>query len=455
MPKLRFKSLTMQIWFYFFAMISFIVLVFFTVNFFMIQRSYEERIFRTLHIYQEIIMNNIANNYQNGYIGKKLERQLSNDRETREIGYFLVKNNRLFTIDPRVRPCYIKKHLYLMNWMKSYIPKVKNGTGRFVGKYQKLAVFFLIEKLPTANDTFYIITYSHRPQNHEINEFIWITLGVTLLSLLVAKLISNNLSKPLKNLAQYTERIARKEWSPPLKLDREDEIGRLVHSMNQMQKALKNADEEERAFLQSISHDLKTPVMVIKSYAEAILDGVYLDNIEETAKIISNESSKLESKIKQLLYFNSLNYILENEKTISEVRIDLLCKDLYERFKLVRNNIQWELALEEVSLRCSHEKLMVALENIIDNQLRYAETKITVELKRVQSHLLIEIYNDGPNINEADIKKIFDKFYKDKKGHFGLGLAISQKIISFYHGTIQAVNHAKGVSFQIRIPINS
>jgi two-component system sensor histidine kinase CssS len=453
MRKMWFKSLTMRIWSYFFAMISFIALIFSLINYFMIKRNYEERIFKTLHVYQDILMNNLNDNYQNDCSGEKLEDHLINDQNPRDIGYFLVKNNRLFIIGARVNPFYIKKHLDIINWMKSYIPKLKNGNGQFSKEYQKLKVLFLIKKISSDPDNFYLITYSHRPKNHETNQFIWITLTVTLLSLLVAKLISNNLSKPLKNLEQYTERIARKEWSAPLELDREDEIGRLVRSMNQMQKSLKNADEEERAFLQSISHDLKTPVMVIKSYAEAILDGVYLDNLEETARIISNESSKLETKIKQLLYFNSLDYIMEKEKIADKVRIDLLCQDLYERFKLIRNNVHWELFLEEVSLRCSHDKMMVALENIVDNQLRYADTKITIELKRVQSHLLLEIYNDGPNINEADVNRIFDKFYKDKKGHFGLGLAISQKIISFYNGTIRAFNHTKGVSFLIKIPL--
>jgi two-component system sensor histidine kinase CssS len=451
MKKLRFKSLTMQIWFYFFTMILFMVLIFSLINFLMLKRYNEEKIFRDLHIYQDIIRNNLNNNYQNNYADERLKDRFTTDQESGEIGYFLVNHNRLFTIGPRARPFYIKKHLHLMNWMKAYIPKVKNGNGRFAEQYQKLAVFFLIKPIYTANGPLYLITYSYRLPKHETNELIWITLAITFLSLLVAKVISNNLSKPLKNLEQYTERIARKEWSAPLELDREDEIGRLVRSMNQMQKSLQNADAEEQAFLQSISHDLKTPVMVIKSYAEAILDGVYIDNLEATAKIISNESSKLENKIKQLLFFNSLNYLMENEKIAHEVRIDLLCQDLYERFKLIRNNIQWELALEKVSLRCNPDKLMVALENIVDNQLRYAETKITLDLKQVQKQLLLEIYNDGPNINEADLPQIFNKFYKDKKGHFGLGLAISQKIISFYQGTIQVVNHFKGVSFRIKI----
>jgi two-component system, OmpR family, sensor histidine kinase CssS len=333
------------------------------------------------------------------------------------------------------------------------VSTVKNGNGNFFEKYGKIKIAFLVKRLKKTENHLYIITYSHRPEvNPDFKMLLFISLIIVFFSLMVAKLISNNLSKPLKSLELYTERIARKEWSAPLELDRTDEIGRLGWSMNQMQKSLQNADEEERAFLQSISHDLKTPVMVIKSYAEAIMDGVYIENLEETAKIISNESSKLEHKIKQLLYFNSLNYIMEFEESTQAVRLDLLVQDLYDRFKLVRSGIRWELNLEETIFKCNPERTTIALENIVDNQLRYAETKIAITIKELQNRLVIEIYNDGPHINAENIRKIFDKFYKDKKGHFGLGLAISQRIIEFYHGTIQAVNQPKGVSFVIEIP---
>jgi two-component system, OmpR family, sensor histidine kinase CssS len=65
---------------------------------------------------------------------------------------------------------------------------------------------------------------------------------------------------------------------------------------------------------------------------------------------------------------------------------------------------------------------------------------------------VIEIYNDGPKIKDEHIGKIFDNFYKDKTGNFGLGLAISKKIVDFYKGNISAVNRDKGVSFIIKYP---
>jgi K+-sensing histidine kinase KdpD len=106
---------------------------------------------------------------------------------------------------------------------------------------------------------------------------------------------------------------------------------------------------------------------------------------------------------------------------------------------------------EEVSLWCSQAKMMVALENIIDNQLRYAETKIAVELKRVQSHLLINIYNDGPNINEADIKKNFlTNFTRTKKATLGWGLRTVEKLSPFIMAQFRLSIMPKGSVFRLK-----
>lgn len=68
---------------------------------------------------------------------------------------------------------------------------------------------------------------------------------------------------------------------------------------------------------------------------------------------------------------------------------------------------------------------------------------------------MLELFNDGDHIREEHINRIFDNLYKDKTGNFGLGLAISKKIIDFYSGEIKAVNREKGVSFLIKLPIST
>lgn len=155
---------------------------------------------------------------------------------------------------------------------------------------------------------------------------------VILFSLPLSKIIANNPAKPLKELEGYTKRIANKEWDHDLNIKSEDEIGRLAQAMKEMKEALKLADEEEKKFLQSISHDLKTPVMVIMSYAQAIIDGMYEDSAEEPASIIKNEAVRLEKKIKKVLYLNTLDYVLENENEKDDIYLDKLLPYLMANF---------------------------------------------------------------------------------------------------------------------------
>ena len=193
--------------------------------------------------------------------------------------------------------------------------------------------------------------------------------------------------------------------------------------------------------------------MVIESYAQAIIDGVYIGDLEETASTIKYEANRLKRKIKQLLYLNSLNYIMQNDKNNEEINVNRLLHELCERFKLMRKDLNWDIQFEEVEIKGNMEKLRVTFENILDNQIRYAEENISIKLSKEEDKALIEIYNDGPNIAEENIKNIFDNFYKDKKGNFGLGLAICKRIIDFHKGNIIVKNRKQGVSFIIELPI--
>jgi two-component system sensor histidine kinase CssS len=193
--------------------------------------------------------------------------------------------------------------------------------------------------------------------------------------------------------------------------------------------------------------------MVIMSHAAAIIDGVYVESPEKTAEIIRDEAVNLEKKIKQLLYLNTLDYVLENNNENAQIDLREMLLNIINRFEAIDSSIEWELDLDTVMVRGNAEKLQISIDNILDNGIRYAEKMIRIALKKEDSHALLEIYNDGPNIDNEHISHIFDHFYKDKTGNFGLGLAISKKIIDFYGGEIGAVNREKGVSFIIRYPL--
>lgn len=105
-------------------------------------------------------------------------------------------------------------------------------------------------------------------------------------------------------------------------------------------------------------------------------------------------------------------------------------------------------------IRGDEEKLLRAFSNVLSNCIRYAESNVTIESKlTLNEKVKVTISDDGPGINEKDLPFIFERFYKGKKGDFGLGLAISKNIIEKHKGTIYANNSNKGAVFTIELPI--
>ncbi|MBP3362147.1 MAG: HAMP domain-containing histidine kinase [Clostridia bacterium] len=271
-----------------------------------------------------------------------------------------------------------------------------------------------------------------------------------IIGFIVSKIVATYISKPIKKLEEFTGRVAVKDFSEPLSMGNTDEFGRLADSMNKMQDSLRRAEEEEKQFLQSISHDLKTPVMVIMSHADAIIDGVYVDSVENTAQIIKDEAVELNKKIRELLYFNTLDYVLENQTENDEINLSRALSGIVNRLRHVREDITFETNFESCMMTADPEKITTAFENIIENAIRYAKSTVSISIKEEQSgKICIDIFNDGEPIRLSNINRIFDNLYKDKKGNFGLGLAITKKIISFYDGTVKAENTDGGVNFRV------
>lgn len=312
---------------------------------------------------------------------------------------------------------------------------------------------FLVKITPIDHQTT-LVSYSKLKPETNISQFFIIGFIIILLSLPVAKIIANSIAQPLKKLEAYTAKIANKQWQSELQLKNADEIGRLAQAMNQMKHTLQQADEEEKKFLQSISHDLKTPVMVIMSYAQAIIDGMYVHSPEHEANIIKNEAIRLEKKIKQILYLNTLDYILENETEEEDIYFDKLLSYLVHNMQPIKPNLTWHVNIKtkKAYVFANADRIRVSIENILDNQLRYAKEHIEVTLREEAHHWVIEINNDGPPIPEHHIKQLFSHLFKGEQGNFGLGLAISHKITQHYNGTLQAENKENKVSFTIRYP---
>lgn len=436
---MKFKSLTMRIWFIISVIITIIVLVVSLAFTFIINRMNEDKAVHGLQLTHQLVLNSVK--------GKQIDTDI--------IGFAKHEHTFNFVIDKKTEQISFISHddehvdKSLMVTMSNFI------TGKTNQSLKKNInnMTYLIEISKVTGQS-YLISYQIMVNNESLPQIFLIGILVILLSLPLSKVIANNIAKPLKQLEGYTKRIANKEWDHDLDLKNEDEIGRLAIAMKEMKESLKLADEEEKKFLQSISHDLKTPVMVIMSYAQAIIDGMYEDSAEEPAAIIKNEAVRLEKKIKQVLYLNTLDYVLDNDKEKEDVYLNKLLPYLIANFQAVNADLSWDLNIEskQAVILGNPDRIRVSIENILENQLRYAKKLIQVSLKDSGSSWMIEIKNDGPLLSEKDLKQIFKSLYKGDKGNFGLGLSISQKIVNFYHGSIKVENQNGQVCFTICYP---
>jgi len=460
MKKLKFKSLTMRIWTTFTVIILIIICSISFIYLFAYKNITEKNMMKDLRVAHDILLKSDDFTKLNRF--DELENLKGSDHFIVNMEYD-SKNNVMHLGKVRdsnpIQNNDISKppgpgSNEIRDWMTSFI----NGEmyeSEFKEVYNNKKFAFIISSIKEKNgESAYLISYIPRLEENKLFYTVFLIAIVFIaIGFITAKVVANYISKPLKKLEDHTIRIAHKDWKEHISIKSEDEIGRLAEAMNFMQTELKRIDEEEKLFLQSISHDLKTPVMVIMSHAEAITDGIYIESLEKTAEIIKDEAIRLEKKIKQLLYLNTLDYVLENNNGNTDVNLNELLSHVIGRFEVINSRIEWELDMDKLIIKGNADKIQVSVENILENGLRYAETKISVTLKSEGAFAVLEIYNDGPTISSESVDHIFENFYKGKTGNFGLGLAITKKIIDFHKGEIKAVNREKGVSFRVKYPL--
>ena len=319
---------------------------------------------------------------------------------------------------------------------------------RFTGRQHTL---WLITYLPESGQ--YLVSVFYPSLRHVAWPILGLTIIVVLLGIAHSVMVTRYVIRPIHQLALYAGDIAAKRWRPPMTSAKSaEEVGELIEAMNAMQSQLQSSEAEQQDFLQSISHDLKTPVAVIIGHAQAILDGVYVRSLEHNAAVIEEEARRLDNKIGKILYYNTLDYSLSNDCAEDYTAVDELLEDLAVRFGALAPHLKWQVQTQPADAAASEENLRVALENILDNALRYAKTAISLENSLQGDQLVVAIANDGDPIAPQRLERIFDQLSKDASGNFGLGLFISRKIITHYGGTITAKNMPGGVCFQVTLP---
>lgn len=265
-------------------------------------------------------------------------------------------------------------------------------------------------------------------------------ISLVLLGNLIILIWSRITVERVKRLKGEIERMTLNSYKVPIAIDGNDEITDLSMTIEKMRREIQSSEKTKQEMLQNISHDFKTPIAVIQSYAEAIFDGV---SDHEEASVIIKQAELLNVKVKQLLELNKLEY-LKDQNEFEDVSIKELIQNIVDNHKY-RTELQWDISLDDSIYYGVKENFYTAFNNIVDNAIRYAKTRIEIKLKNKK----LTFYNDGEPISQNFIDELFRPYEKGKKGEFGLGMSIAQKTCAHFNLILKVENIDQGVMFTI------
>jgi two-component system sensor histidine kinase BaeS len=279
-----------------------------------------------------------------------------------------------------------------------------------------------------------------------------------LLAVGVAAALARSIARPVVRVARASSRLAAGEAVEPVPLTGSRELRELSESFNTMAEQIRRVREAERAFLLSVSHELKTPLTAIRGYAEALEEGVLTP--ERAVRVIRTEAERLERLVSDLLHLARLD---RQRFDIHPTTVDLaeIARESATRHEARARELGVRLELRPESpapASADPERLLQAVSNLVENALRCAPAGGAVTLTAAPGRLAV--IDTGPGIAEEEIPYAFDRFflYRRYNGHravgTGLGLAIVRELAQAMGGDVEVESPpGAGTAFTIRLPL--
>lgn len=295
------------------------------------------------------------------------------------------------------------------------------------------------------------------------------TIRVLLISILSGAAIAVGLSKifvsPMMKLGDAMRKVAGGDFSVRLDCTSKIRDVREVYgSFNTMVKELGNTETLQTDFVSNVSHEFKTPINAIEGYASLLQDSQLTDEQKNAYidKIIFN-TRRLSDLVGNILLLSKVNNQTISLKA-STFRLDEQVRQsiLALESKWEKKEIEFDIDLDEIEYTGYENLLSHVWLNLIDNAVKFSPQngQIRIRLKQLDGSVTFSIWDNGLPIPEADIDRIFNKFYQGDNSHAsegnGLGLALVRKIVAAAHGTINVTSSEDaGTEFVVALPNSS
>ena len=300
-----------------------------------------------------------------------------------------------------------------------------------------------------------------------IKHFFWLAVVFEAFTICVVVLISRSISRSIEVLQAATKRIADGELETNLETPKKtnsNEILMLTEDLERMRNSLKEDQQRRSRFIMGVSHDLRTPVALIKGYAEAISDGVVTgDALAKSSAIIGAKAEQLESMIDDLIGYvkmNNTEWLRTLESVDIKAFLEEFAKNMEGAAELYKRRIIKSIDIESRLVTMDKNLVQRAMENLFSNALQYTKEgdRITLEAHTgAQGQTEITLSDCGIGIPEEDQTKVFELFFRAtnsrRESGTGIGLSVVKTIVDAHGWKIDVTSRvAEGSAFKITIP---
>ncbi|OOQ94482.1 sensor histidine kinase [Bacillus cereus] len=305
--------------------------------------------------------------------------------------------------------------------------------------------------------------------------YIYIVAFVVILIFLASFYYSKQIAKPLLKINDTTKKIAHLDFTEKIPITSKDEIGDLSKNINTLSNKLhshigqleqdiekeRKLENTRKEFISGVSHELKTPLSIMKSCISILKDGVAEHKKDYYFQAMEKEVDKMDILILDMLElakFESGTYNMKMDSFYIDGVIEEICEQLSSEIEKKELSVHKHICPAEVV--GNQNRIAQVIVNFITNAIRYTPNKEDIIISAIdeKNHIKVCIENKGAHIEEEQLDKIWDRFYrvdaarKRSQGGTGLGLAISKNILELHNAEYGVKNTEDGVLFYFYLP---
>lgn len=277
------------------------------------------------------------------------------------------------------------------------------------------------------------------------NQLIYLLIVVIILSILIGAFVSRLITKPIFEITKKAKKMAKGDLSVKFESSDIAEVDDLSNTLNYALTEMIKTDDYRRDLMANVGHDLKTPLTLIKSYAEMVRDITYKDDERRTEhlNVIINESDRLNELVNDIIALSKLEAGAES-LTIEKYDLIEAIKGIIQKFEILELTENYNFVYtgpDDAIISADKNKINQVIYNLINNAINYTgdDSTVHINVTKIKSGYQVEIKDTGKGIDEETIKHVWNRYYKTEKKHkrnkvgTGLGLSIVREILEAHH----------------------